>query len=83
MLLALSAWAAADAWYVVTNLGLALGLSVANGIFAGYIIATRLHEWGHYLGALAGADVTRKQTKASAFSFDFDYEGNDRSSSTG
>lgn len=80
VLLALSAWAAADAWYVVTNLGLALGLSVANGIFAGYIIATRLHEWGHYLGALAGgADVTRKQTKGLGFfSFDFDYEGNDR-----
>ena len=45
-LAALSLWAAADTWYLVSGLGFALAVSVLDAIFVGYILGALFHEWG-------------------------------------
>ena len=77
-LAALSLWAAADTWYLVSGLGFALAISVLDAIFVGYILGALFHEWGHYTGAkLSGASAPRVKAKGtSLFRFNFDMAAN-------
>lgn len=77
-LAALSLWAAADTWYLVSGLGFALAISVLDAIFVGYILGALFHEWGHYTGAkLSGASAPRVKPKGtSLFRFNFDMAAN-------
>ena len=77
---ALTLWGAADAWAVTSGWGLAWAVAIANAIIAGYIIASTLHEWGHYAGArLSGsfAPVAAKPVRY-FFMFNFSFEKNDK-----
>ncbi len=77
-LAALSLWAAADTWHLVSGLGFALAISVLDAIFVGYILGALFHEWGHYTGAkLSGASAPRVKPKGtSLFRFNFDMAAN-------
>ena len=77
-LAALSLWAAADTWYLVSGLGFALAVSVLDAIFVGYILGALFHEWGHYTGAkISGARAPRVKSKGtSLFRFNFDMSAN-------
>ena len=77
-LAALSLWAAADTWYLISGLGFALAISVLDAIFVGYILGALFHEWGHYTGAkLSGASAPRVKPKGtSLFRFNFDMAAN-------
>ncbi|MAA49193.1 MAG: hypothetical protein CMP83_03395 [Gammaproteobacteria bacterium] len=77
-LAALSLWAAADTWYLVSGLGFALAVSVLDAIFVGYILGALFHEWGHYTGAkISGASAPRVKSKGSSlFRFNFDMSAN-------
>ena len=77
-LAALSLWAAADTWYLVSGLGFAFAISVLDAIFVGYILGALFHEWGHYTGAkLSGASAPRVKPKGtSLFRFNFDMAAN-------
>lgn len=79
-LASISIWAAADTWYLISGIGLALAVSMANAIFAGYVLGALFHEWGHYLGArVSRAQTTRIQpTGFSFFRFNFDFKANDQ-----
>ena len=74
---ALSLWGAADSWSNTSQLPLALALSVLNGLIAGYVISTVIHEWSH----LAGAWVFNSNyslVSGGLFVFDFDYPRNNK-----
>ena len=77
-LAAISLWAAADTWYLVSGLGFALAVSVLDAIFVGYILGALFHEWGHYTGAkFSGASAPRVNPKGtSLFRFNFDMATN-------
>lgn len=78
VLAALALWGGADAWATASGLGLATLAAVGNGGVAGWVIASLLHEWGHYAGAkLSGAAAPRIQAKGlSFFRYRFDLENN-------
>ena len=63
---ALSLWAAADAWYAATGLGLATLLCLVDGVLVGGFVAGIAHEWGHFAGARLFGGVA--PTISSAFS---------------
>ncbi len=75
---ALSLWAAADTWYLVSGLWFAQAVSVLDAIFVGYVLGALFHEWGHYTGAkLSGAVAPRVKSKGtSLFRFNFDMATN-------
>lgn len=75
---AISVWAAADTWYLVSGIWFAQAVSVLDAIFVGYILGALFHEWGHYTGAkLAGASAPRVKPKGtSLFRFNFDMSTN-------
>ena len=50
VLSSLSIWGATDYWAAESGIVLALGLALINSIVAGTIIASILHEWGHFRG---------------------------------
>ena len=53
---ALTLWGAGVAWAQTTGWAIAELAAVANAVIAGTVIASTLHEWGHFTGArLAGA----------------------------
>jgi hypothetical protein len=75
-LLALSLFAAADSWYMLSGLGLAEGLSVITGLLAGAALPTLVHEWFHYFGArFAGAQYTIPD-KLGLFVYDWKFDSN-------
>jgi hypothetical protein len=77
---ALTLWGAADAWAVASGWGLAWGVAIANAIIAATIVASTLHEWGHFAGArLSGsaAPVLKKPVRY-FFMFNFLFEHNDK-----
>jgi hypothetical protein len=76
---AVSLWAAADTWYVVTGMWLAQIVAVGDAILVGLLLASLFHEWGHYAGAVYGkSEVCRVTPKGlSLFRFKFDYDAND------
>ena len=78
ILAALSLWAAADTWYLVTGLWLAQVVVIGDAILVGLLLTALAHEWGHYAGALAVKAETRLITPArfSLFRFRFAYDDN-------
>jgi len=44
-------WAAADSWYLATELFLANALSVITALVIGAWLSSIAHEWGHFAGA--------------------------------
>ena len=79
-LIALSVWAAADTWYLLSGLWFAQLLSIGDAIFVGYVLGALFHEWGHNSGAkLSGAQAPRVKPKGiSLFRFNFDMSVNDQ-----
>ncbi|MGI9324998.1 MAG: hypothetical protein ACR2PZ_07250 [Pseudomonadales bacterium] len=75
-LAALTLWGAADLWYQLTALPLAGVVVVGDALFVGYLLNALMHEWGHYLGAVAsGAHTTLiKPSGFSLFRFKFRFE---------
>jgi hypothetical protein len=76
---ALSLWAAADAWYLLTGLEFANSLAIVDGILVGLALASLGHEWGHYAGARA-TDAKARLVRTDALSllrFRYDMEAND------
>ena len=76
---ALSLWAAADAWYLLTGLEFASSLAIVDGILVGLALASLGHEWGHYAGARV-TDAKARLVRTDALSllrFRYDMEAND------
>jgi hypothetical protein len=72
-------WAAADTWYVVTDLTLALILSVITALVAGSWLASIIHEWGHFTGArLAKSYAPIVPEVKGVFMFGFNHAKNNR-----
>ena len=75
----MSIWGVSDYWAAESGLVLALGLALINSIVAGTIIASILHEWGHFLGArLSGSNAPLLEKTFSFFFFNFKDEGNSK-----
>jgi hypothetical protein len=70
----LAAWAAADSWYLLTELALANFLSIATAAVAGVVISTLIHEWFHYAGAKFSGSSYRIPAKRGLFVYDFDFK---------
>jgi hypothetical protein len=51
-LVAILSFAAADTWSTLSGLGIAQLLCVITAVMAGITVATLVHEWFHYMGAL-------------------------------
>jgi hypothetical protein len=77
---AITLWGAADAWASASGWGIAHAAAIANAVIAAHIIASTLHEWGHFSGArLAGAFTPVMEKPARYFfMFSFPFEQNDR-----
>ena len=76
----LSLWGVSDYWANETDLTLAHGLALINSLVAGTIIASILHEWGHFLGArLSSSNAPLLEKTFSFFFFNFKDEGNTKS----
>ena len=76
----LSLWGVSDYWANETDLTLAHGLALINSLVAGTIIASILHEWGHFLGArLSRSNAPLLEKTFSFFFFNFKDEGNTKS----
>ena len=76
----LSLWGVSDYWAAESELILALGLALINSVVAGTIIASILHEWGHFLGArLSGSNSPLLEKTFFFFFFNFKDEGNTKS----
>ena len=78
ILAGLALFGGAEAWASVSGLAIAQIVAVGNALVAGWIIASMLHEWGHYAGAkLARAAAPRVRPPGfSLFRYRFDLEGN-------
>jgi hypothetical protein len=73
----LSLFAAADAWRVVTGTAFAGGLSIMNGLLAGFLVTSLGHEWGHFTGGRwSGATMSPKPITAFVQVYDYDYAHN-------
>lgn len=77
---ALTLWGAADAWAVATDWGLAWFVALANAVIAGHVVASTLHEWGHFAGARLSGSVSPvlKEPVRYFFMFNFSFDENDR-----
>lgn len=75
---ALALFGGAETWAAASGLGLAHVTAVGAAMIAGWVIASLLHEWGHYAGAkLSGAIAPRVKLAGLAFfRFNFDLEKN-------
>jgi hypothetical protein len=77
---AITLWGAADAWAAASGWALARGVALANAAIAAVVLASIVHEWGHFAGArFAGAEapVFEKPVRY-FFLFDFPFDRNDR-----
>ncbi len=77
-LILLALFAAADNWYQSSSLILAAVLGVVSGAAAGGIICTLVHEWFHYLGALAARGQHSRPARLALFAFEWDFKRNSR-----
>ena len=70
---ALTLWGAAEAWAQVTGWAIASVAAVANAVIAGTVLASTLHEWGHFTGArLSSApSPVLEEPRNHFFMFDF------------
>jgi hypothetical protein len=69
-------WAAADTWYLVTELGVANFLAIATAMVAGPVVSTIIHEWFHYAGAKFSGASYKIPEKVGLSVYDFDYGKN-------
>ena len=79
LLVALTLWAAADAWHIVSEMPFAGALAVADAVLAGLLLASLTHEWGHYAGAQwtkADAPLVRPTT-FSLFRYNYNFDANE------
>ena len=77
---ALSLFAAADAWHILTGTVLSGMLSLVDGLLVGLALGALLHEWGHFTGArLSGATAPLRPFSGFLPLFDFDYVNNSQS----
>lgn len=76
LLSALSLFAAADSWSVVTGLGIAGLLGVITGALAGVTITTLIHEWFHLAGARCSGAAFEIPAKQGLFLYDWDFSSN-------
>jgi len=76
---ALTLWGAGVTWAQVTGWEIAQLAAVANALVAGFVIASTIHEWGHFAGArLSGAvSPVLEEPKQHFFMFDFALDQND------
>jgi hypothetical protein len=76
---ALTLWGAAETWARTTGWTIAEVAAVANALIAATVIASTIHEWGHFAGArLSGAiSPVLRDPRRHFFMFDFDLERND------
>lgn len=79
LLLALSGFAAADSWSVVTGLGIASLLSFVTGALAGIVVANLVHEWFHLAGARFTGGVFDIPARLSLFVYNWDFSKNSSS----
>ncbi|HBM84351.1 MAG TPA: hypothetical protein DD808_04300 [Halieaceae bacterium] len=77
-LILLALFAAANNWYQSSSLILAAVLGVLSGAAAGGIICTLVHEWFHYLGALAARGQYSRPARLALFAFEWDFKRNNR-----
>ncbi|WP_027948542.1 hypothetical protein [Haliea salexigens] len=77
-LILLALFAAANNWYQSSSLILAAVLGVVSGAAAGGIICTLVHEWFHYLGALAARGQHSRPARLALFAFEWDFKSNNR-----
>lgn len=75
-LLVFTLYAAADSWYLLTDLGLALLLSVITGLLAGITTTTLVHEWFHLLGAWRSGGAYSIPAKPGLFVYDWKFAEN-------
>ena len=75
---ALAIWGSADSWASNSGLSLALVTAVGTALIAGWLIASLLHEWGHYFGAkVANSRAPRMTFPGFLFvRYNFDLEQN-------
>jgi hypothetical protein len=74
---ALSLFAAADAWSLLTGTALSGALSVVDGLLVGLLWTGLVHEWGHFAGArITGGTAPLRPATAFLPLFDFDYARN-------
>lgn len=75
----LTLWGAAETWARTTGWALAEAAAIANALIAATVIASTIHEWGHFAGArLSGAiSPVLRRPRRHFFMFDFDLERND------
>lgn len=76
---ALTLWGAAVTWAQVTDSAVAHFAAVANALVAGFVIASTVHEWGHFAGARITGSVSPvfEAPKRHFFLFDFPMDQND------
>lgn len=79
LLVALSLFAAADSWSVVTGLRLASLLGIVTGALAGIVTANLVHEWFHYFGARYVGAAFEIPSRLGLFLYDWDFASNSRS----
>lgn len=75
-LIAFTLWAAADSWYLLTELPIASGLSIVLAAIAGAAVSTVIHEWFHFGGAIVSGSAYSIPQKFGFFVYDFDYQKN-------
>ncbi len=71
-------WAAADTWYLTTDLPVANVVSILNALVAGSFLASLFHEWGHFSGARISrsySPIIRKVKNQFMFGFSFEKNG--------
>ena len=79
VLTAFTIWGTSDSWAAQSGLFLAEMVSLINAIFAGVILASIFHEWGHFTGArISGAVSPIAKEPVSFFMFNFKDELNSR-----
>jgi len=76
LLLALSGFAAADSWSVITGFGVATVLSILTGALAGVATANLVHEWFHYAGARYAGAAFDIPARPGLFVYDWDFNAN-------
>lgn len=67
-------WAAADTWYLATDLLIANIISILNALVAGSFLASLFHEWGHFSGARISksySPIVREVKNQFMFGFNF------------
>jgi hypothetical protein len=74
VLAALTLWGAADAWAVQSGLVLAYIVSVGNALIAGFVIASIVHEWGHFSGARLAGSISPVLPNPVRFFFMFNFD---------